>query len=120
LRAKPRRTLGDGAVEWISGLVLDYAPSSCRQERILPARVGDIYTDYRTSGRINYDFDADQLTASPYSQLERLATERLRLTAGVRYDHFRIDYQDNIDPSVAEVGVCAPPRLPARHHRPQS
>src|SRR5690606_21674570 len=75
LMAKHRRTLGDGAVEWISGLDLDYTPSSYREERILPARVGDIYTDYRTSGRINYDFDADQLTASPYSQLEWLATE---------------------------------------------
>ena len=119
LMAKHRRTLGDGAVEWISGLDLDYTPSSYREERILPARVGDIYTDYRTSGRINYDFDADQLTASPYSQLEWLATERLRLTAGVRYDHFRIDYQDNLDPSVAEVGVFAPLPFPARHYRPQ-
>src|SRR5690606_17707474 len=56
---------------------------------------------------------------SPYSQLEWQPSERLRLSAGVRYDRFRLDYSDNMDASAPEVGVFAPLPVPARHYRPE-
>ena len=118
LMAKHRRTLADLNLEWISGVDVDYTPSSYREQRILLSKQGDIFVDYRPSDRVNYDYDADQLTLSPYTQLEWLATERLRLSAGVRFDRFRIDYSDNLDASVAEVGVFPPLPFPARHYRP--
>ena len=118
LMAKHRRTFAELPLEWISGVDLDYTPANYREARILLDRNGAILTGYRKSGRVNYDIDADQLTLSPYTQLEWLATERLRVSAGVRYDRFRIDYSDNLDASVAEVGVFAPLPFPTRHYRP--
>lgn len=118
LLAKHRRNFDNLGVEWISGVDVDYTPSRYREQRIVPTREGEWFVDYQRSGRTNYDFEADQLTLSPYTQLEWQPVQRLRLSAGIRYDHFRIDYRDNLDPSLPEVGVFAPLPFPARQFRP--
>jgi len=118
LMAKHRRTFSDVNIDWISGVDVDYTPSSYKERRIIAFKQGDIFVDYQRSGRVNYDYDADQLTVSPYTQVEWQPIERLRLSAGVRYDHFSIDYDDNLAASVPEVGIFAPTAFPSRHYRP--
>src|SRR5690606_8268706 len=85
--------------------------------RILLERNGNSYMGYQLSGRTNYHFDADQLSISPYTQFEWQPLEWIRLTAGLRYDHFRIDYTDRQGVNVPEVGVFPPLPFPARHFR---
>src|SRR5690606_25031980 len=101
LQLKRRQNFALADAQWIVGLDADYTPSRYREQRIDLERDGQgVYLDYRTTGRDNYHFDADQLAISPYTHLELQATERLRLTAGLRFDHFTIDYDDRLDASV--------------------
>lgn len=119
LMAKYRHNFVDLGVEWISGLDIDYTPSSYKERRAMLDREGDLLVGYRYSGRANYDYDADQLTLSPYTQVEWQPIERLRLSAGVRYDRFRIDYDDNLSADVPQTGIFAPLPFPAQHYRPE-
>lgn len=99
--AKYRRKLPSLNAEIITGIDVDYTPSTYEERRLSVTRNADgIFTDTSETGRLNYDFDANQLSISPYVHSEWQAKEKLRLTAGLRYDYFHVDYQDNLDPSV--------------------
>ncbi|MCK9562935.1 MAG: TonB-dependent receptor, partial [Bacteroidales bacterium] len=118
LMLKQRRLFPDANLEWIAGLDVDYTPSTYREQRIQLYQEGNLYVDYIRTGRTNYHFDADQLALSPYTQLEWQPLPGLRLTAGLRYDSFEVDYRDRLPADVAEVGVFAPLPFPSRHFRP--
>ncbi|MCK9469157.1 MAG: TonB-dependent receptor [Porticoccaceae bacterium] len=120
LMFKQRRVFDGLNVEWIAGMDVDYTPSSYREHRIQLYQEGNLYVDYARTGRTNYYFDADQLALSPYTQLEWQPLPGLRLTAGLRYDSFEVDYQDRLAADSAEVGVFAPLPFPSRHFRPDS
>lgn len=65
---------------------------------------GPYWLAYREAGEL-YDYDVDFLAASPYVHLEQQLAPRWRLTAGVRYDNFRYDYDNrlaNIAPGTAD------------------
>lgn len=101
--AKYRRKLPSINAEIITGVDVDYTPSTYEEVRITATQdANGIFTDTSETGRTNYNFDANQLSVSPYVHGELQAQEKLRLTAGLRYDYFYVDYQDNLDPSVAE------------------
>lgn len=120
LQLKRRQDFALADAQWIVGLDADYTPSRYREQRIdLDRDAQGVYLDYHTTGRDNYHFDADQLAISPYTHLELQATERLRLSAGLRFDHFTIDYDDRLDASVPEIGVFGPLPFPSRHYRPE-
>lgn len=108
LLLKYRRDFERGEV--IVGMDTDYTPSEYREERIEVMQEGDIYTDYRRIGELNYHFDAEQTSVSPYVQAEFALTERWRLSAGLRYDRFSVDYEDLLDT----------PNDDASHLRPES
>lgn len=102
-------------IEWISGIDTDFTPSSYRELRLAMTRdAGGEWTGATETGRVNYDFDADQRSISPYAQLEWAATEQLRLVAGVRHDVFEVEYRDRLDASVPQQGFA--PFF--RHYRP--
>lgn len=101
--AKYRQKFTDIDAEIITGIDLDYSPSTYEEIRLTTTKNGDIYTDTTATGRVNYDFDADQLSVSSYIHGEWQAVDKLRLTSGVRYDYFYVDYHDNLSPSVAET-----------------
>uniref|UniRef100_UPI003F6BBB27 TonB-dependent receptor n=1 Tax=Pseudomaricurvus sp. TaxID=2004510 RepID=UPI003F6BBB27 len=92
---KFRQSLFDGTGEIIVGLDTDYTPSTYTEEVISVTRNGDFYTDYQTTGQLNYDFDAEQTSLSPYVHTDWHLTDELILSAGLRYDHFSIDYKDS-------------------------
>jgi iron complex outermembrane recepter protein len=105
LLAKYRRKLPDQNVELITGVDIDYTPSTYEEMRLTVMQDGAIYTDTAETGRKNYDFDADQFSISPYMHAEWQALSKLRLTGGLRYDYFNVDYNDNLDGSVSETGA---------------
>lgn len=80
----------------ITGVDLDYSPGFREEERIIPRRVAGIFESYTSDGII-YDYDVTFWQASPYLQVETSPTERLRVTAGLRYDTFGFDYENNLD-----------------------
>ncbi|MBY6190295.1 TonB-dependent receptor [Microbulbifer agarilyticus] len=95
LLLKYRRDFDRG--ELIVGVDADYTPSEYREERITVTREGDIYSDYARTGEFTYNFDAEQTSVSPYVHAEYAPTAQLRLSAGLRYDVFDVDYADRLD-----------------------
>ncbi|MFO7550881.1 MAG: TonB-dependent receptor [Haliea sp.] len=120
LMARYRHRFSEFDLEWISGVDVDFTPSTYREQRLLLERRGPLILDARPSGRTNYDYAADQLSVSPYTQLEWTPHRKLRLSAGLRHDHFAIDYRDRLPNDVSEIGVFEPLPFPARHYRPDS
>lgn len=104
LMSKYRRLLADDRVELIVGLDLDVTPSTYVEHALqLTRRSGDrttydynYVTGFSNTGQVNYDYDADQNTASPYFHAEWQASPALRLNAGLRYDYFSVDYDNNL------------------------
>ncbi|MHC8441789.1 MAG: TonB-dependent receptor [Candidatus Eutrophobiaceae bacterium] len=102
--AKYRYKIPEIATEFIGGIDVDYTPSSYKEIHLSVTQLGDRYTDGSPTGRINYDYDADQISISPYVHGEWQALERLRLSGGLRYDYFHVDYTDNLDALIPEKG----------------
>jgi iron complex outermembrane receptor protein len=86
----------------IVGTDIDYTPSTYDEYQITVQKTPSntagyfYYSDYQKTGVKNYDFDADQTSISPYIHSEWQALTDLRLTAGVRYDSFRVNYDNNL------------------------
>ncbi|NTS76414.1 TonB-dependent receptor [Catenovulum sp. SM1970] len=108
LMTKYRQTELDGAFEWIVGVDMDYTPSSYTEDKIDVTKEGDYYVDYTKTGVQNYAFDADQTSISPYVHTEWQATEHFRVTAGVRYDYFEVDYTDKLAASQFDYSHLRP------------
>lgn len=101
--AKYRQKMPEIKTEWIAGIDIDYTPSTYKEIRLSTIRTGDIFTDTTPTGRTNYDFDADQLSLSPYVHGEWQASKKLRLSGGLRYDYISVDYNDNLPSSITET-----------------
>ncbi|EWH08778.1 Outer membrane receptor for ferrienterochelin and colicins [Catenovulum agarivorans DS-2] len=108
LMLKYRQHINQGTV--IVGLDTDVTPSDYVEEQISLTKQDDIYTDYSRTGQLNYDFSATQTSLSPYIHTEWDLTDNWRLTVGVRYDSFDVDYTDNLAGQVEDTS----------HLRPQS
>jgi iron complex outermembrane receptor protein len=92
----------------IAGADLDWSPGHHTEMQIQPSRVNGIFESY-TDGETIYDYDVTFASASPYIQAEASAAPRLRITAGLRFDAMRYDYENKLD--VATTG---------RYRRPAS
>lgn len=111
LLAKHRYKLPNSKTEFISGVDVDYTQSTYEEVQITPTKDDENnFIDTVETGTTNYDFDADQLSVSPYLHGEFQASESLRVSTGVRYDYFSVDYENNLD-TVTEN---------AKHLRPES
>ncbi len=102
LLTKYRRRLPKIGGEFITGIDLDHSPSTYEEQQIDLTQDGDIYTNFEETGRTNYDFNTHQTSISPYVHFEWQPLIKLRLNAGVRYDYFRVSYNDNLDTSIPE------------------
>lgn len=96
---KYRHRLLDDTLEIIGGADFDSTPSSYLEEEITVTQIGDTYTDYARTGDLNYHFDAEQRSVSPYLHAELQVNDQWRVNVGVRYDRFSVDY-DNFLPAV--------------------
>jgi outer membrane receptor protein involved in Fe transport len=80
----------------ITGLDLDYSPGSQQEDKIKTASSGNIkYASFVIGNRI-YDYDVTFSSVSPYVQTEFSPTENWRVTAGLRYDSMRYDYNNHL------------------------
>lgn len=79
----------------IVGTDVDYSPGSMDQNRIDPTQEGNYYVDYTVEEKL-YDYDVTFSSISPYAHFETSPTDKLRVNAGLRFDHMRYDYKDNL------------------------
>ncbi|MEO5357630.1 MAG: TonB-dependent receptor [Nitrospirae bacterium YQR-1] len=82
----------------IAGVDLDYSPGSYYERRIEAFKTGDKYTSYKyvTDTNNNYDFDTIFKGISPYVQTETTPVDKLKITAGARYDILSYSYTTNL------------------------
>jgi len=102
LLSKWRRQFNNGG-QIISGLDVDHTPSRFQEFDVAKADIvsdGDIITGFTKSDDLNYKYKATQTSISPYIHFENQLTSNIRLSAGVRYDVFKVDYTDQLDAPV--------------------
>lgn len=106
LLLKYRRDFDRG--ELIVGVDADYTPSEYREERIEVTRDGEYFVDYARTGELTYHFEAEQTSVSPYVHAEFAPSANWRLSAGLRYDVFEVDYDDQLDTPNTDVSHFRP------------
>ena len=101
LLSKYRQDFKPMKTRLIAGMDVDYSPGEYFERRIQAYKTGDKYTSYTyvTSTTNNYDYDAAFTGISPYVQAEFSPVQKLRLTAGARYDNLSYDYETHLAPN---------------------
>ncbi len=79
----------------IVGLDLDHSPGSREEHALNVTRVDGIYTSY-TEADMTYDYDVAYTGVSPYLHVETSASDKLRLSGGLRLDYMSYDYDNNL------------------------
>jgi outer membrane receptor protein involved in Fe transport len=95
---KYRHDFAPARTRLITGLDLDYSPGWREEDRIwttTEAPGSPVFVSYTNQGRM-YDYDVTFWQASPYVQLETSPVERLRLSAGLRFDVLGFDYENHL------------------------
>lgn len=91
----------------IVGLDLDYSPGEREENSLTVTSTGTgasrVFTSY-TVGPRTYEYDVAFLAVSPYVHAEFSPSERLRVTAGLRYDDMRYDYDNKLTDNALQVG----------------
>ncbi|HET9701778.1 MAG TPA: TonB-dependent receptor, partial [Burkholderiales bacterium] len=105
---KWRRDFAPLRARLIAGLDLDYSPGSRDETRLnvvtRGAGASRRFLAY-TFGPQVYDYDVSFSGVSPYLHGEISPVEKLRVTAGLRYDHLSYDFDNNFLPvAVAAAG----------------
>jgi len=95
----------------IVGMDLEASPGGRQEDRINPTVSGTgasrLYSAYTVGSRV-YDYDVTFRAASPYVHGEISPVERLRVTAGLRYDHLGYSFDNQINaPAVRAEGTTA-------------
>ncbi|HEX6587856.1 MAG TPA: TonB-dependent receptor [Longimicrobiales bacterium] len=93
--AKYRRGFEPMDARVIVGVDVDYSPGEHFERAITPVQQDGEYVDY-APGAVLYDYDVAFLGVSPYLQAEASPHERVRVTAGLRFDHIGYDYDNGL------------------------
>ncbi|MFY0641026.1 MAG: TonB-dependent receptor [Bermanella sp.] len=85
---------------FISGIDIDHTPSSFVENGV-SLQESEIngetfYTNFEKNGTIRYDYNATQTSISPYAHVEHKTQNNVILSAGLRYDFFDVDYENNL------------------------
>lgn len=96
LLAKYRKDFEPYRTRIVAGADVDHSPGKKFEREIDPAREGKIYTSY-TELDPTYDYDATFTGVSPYVHAEFSPSDKLRFSAGLRYDIISYDYKNNLD-----------------------
>jgi len=108
LLSKYRRDFAAQRTRLIVGLDLDHSPGSRDENALNVTKVNGIYTSYTEAAK-TYDYDVAYSGVSPYVHVETSASDKLRLTGGLRLDYMAYEYDNNL--SVLTTGS---------HRRPES
>ena len=94
----------------IGGVDVDVSPGSREENRlsviVTGAGASRAYVDYTVGARV-YDYDVTFTAVSPYLHAELSPLDRLRVTAGVRYDRFEYDFRNDFDTAFVQGAVTA-------------
>jgi len=116
LLAKYRMDFAPGRTRLIVGTDIDHTPGTRLEHSIDAVKTGDIYTDYTITDVI-YDYDVTYTAISPYMHVETSPIKKLRVTAGLRYDHFEYDYTNNMADGLLVINPSSM-SFPARYNHP--
>ncbi len=97
LLSKYRKDFAPLHARLITGVDIEHSPGSRFEQAITPTKVGKIYTSY-TIGSTLYDYEVTYQGISPYLQGEVSPSAALHITAGLRYDALRYDYDSQLEP----------------------
>lgn len=116
---KWRRDFAPMKARLIAGVDVDYTPGKRKEDRIQTTKTGDVYTSYAIQGRI-YEYDVAFSGISPYLHGEASPTDRLRVTAGLRYDSMQYRYDNKLTDGTIAFGAKvfghAPDKTVRYHH----
>ena len=107
LMAKWREDFMPLRARLIVGVDIDVSPGARRENRIDPTTRGSGATQEfiaHTVGPRIYDYDVEYRGISPYVHGEISPTERLRVTAGLRYDAMRFEFDNGFATDIVQVG----------------
>jgi outer membrane receptor protein involved in Fe transport len=95
LMMKYRQDFAAMRTRLIVGTDVDYSPGSMDQNKINVTKEGNVYTSYTKAEKL-YDYDVTFSSISPYVHVETSPTDKLRVNAGLRFDHMRYDYDNQL------------------------
>ena len=95
MQLKYRKDFSAKRTRLIVGADIDHSPGSHHEDQIAVTKVGNTYESYTLNGVTLYDYDVTFQGISPYVHVETSPSEKLRLSAGLRYDDLSYDY-DNL------------------------
>jgi iron complex outermembrane receptor protein len=104
LLAKYRMDFAPMRTRLIVGADIDHTPGAREEYSIEAVKSGDIYTSYTVDEKI-YDYDVTYQGISPYLHVETSPTEKLRLSAGLRYDMLSYDYDNRMADGALAVTI---------------
>jgi len=109
LMGKWRKDFAPMRARLIAGVDLDVSPGSREENRLgtlttTGTGVSKIYTGYTVGTRV-YDYDVTFIGASPYVHGELSPSERLRLSAGLRYDNLRYRFDNRFAAAAVSAGT---------------
>jgi outer membrane receptor protein involved in Fe transport len=88
-----------GDLTWLSGFDVDYTQGKLTETQ------ADEFSPTLPAG-IHYDYKVNASVYSPFAHLQWTATEQLMLSAGVRYEHTKYDYDNRLSTgSACAVGI---------------
>jgi len=94
---KYRKDLGFLKSRLVTGVDFDYSPGSFKQNKVNTVKNGNFYESY-TIGDVQYDYKVAYMGAAPYAQYELSPfTEKLKISAGARFDYNQYDYNNKLD-----------------------
>jgi len=95
LQLKYRQDFVPMRTRLITGVDVDYSPGSRVENSITVNRTGSVYDSYTIATTV-YDYDVTYQAISPYAHIEFSPSDKLRLSAGLRYDNMVYDYDNKI------------------------
>lgn len=109
MMAKWRRDFAPLRTRLIAGIDLDVSPGSREENRLATltttgSGVSRIYQAYTTGTRV-YDYDVTFIGASPYVHGEFSPMERMRVSAGLRYDNLRYRFDNHFAASAVSAST---------------
>jgi iron complex outermembrane receptor protein len=97
-----------GDLSWLSGFDADYTQGQLTETQ------ADDFSPTLPAG-IHYDYEVNASVYSPFAQLKWTVTQQLMLSAGVRYEHTKYDYDNRLSAGSA----CAQGIENCRFTRPE-
>jgi len=101
VQIRERIDLDEYETRIIAGADLEHSPGQRYEQRIEPEREGSVFTSYELAEPV-YDYNVTFQQISPYIHTELSPVEAMRVTAGLRLDLLRYDYENKL--SVIQEG----------------